>query len=276
MLYGNTGTAAQPGALGPDKIVFRDGWDPENSYLNLNLRFSGWHRYKATNSVITLYKNGQVIIEKKEDSPTSWLPIGRSVFRDKRIPRENLNGFMIPKVGLNKFIYWITGVGSEWAQDVPIFAHVDEFITGQEYDYSKTSIVWNRWTQTREIYFYHDGVIIISDSADGPIDERGSIIWHGTLPLDQKEVGSDVIRLGADGQIGMRIVPVEPGVISCQKEDFNAEKFIECLFTADQKGSLHLVTIFLDENYQDSMIRVSKQEIVIENSKSIIHLPNKK
>ena len=54
LLYGDSGLPTQVGPLAPDKIVFRDGWTPGAAYLLLNLRFSGWHRYKATNTITLL------------------------------------------------------------------------------------------------------------------------------------------------------------------------------------------------------------------------------
>jgi hypothetical protein len=58
LLYGNSGLPNQVGPLAPDKIVFRDGWTQRSAYLLLNLRFTGWHRYKATNTLTLLYQAG--------------------------------------------------------------------------------------------------------------------------------------------------------------------------------------------------------------------------
>ena len=54
LLYGNLGLPNQVGPLAPDKIVFRDGWSSDSAYVMLNLRFTGWHRYKATNTITLL------------------------------------------------------------------------------------------------------------------------------------------------------------------------------------------------------------------------------
>jgi hypothetical protein len=60
LLYSDSGLPNQKGPLASDKIVFRDGWSPDVAYLlvNLrlvNLRFTGWHRYKATGTVTLVY-----------------------------------------------------------------------------------------------------------------------------------------------------------------------------------------------------------------------------
>ena len=91
LVYSDSGLPNQLGPLAPDKVVLRDGWSSGASYMLLNLRFSGWHRYKATNDVTLLYQAGPVVVEKSSGRPFGWLPVGRSLFRDKRIPRENLN-----------------------------------------------------------------------------------------------------------------------------------------------------------------------------------------
>ena len=87
LLYGDSGLPTQIGPLAPDKIVFRGGWSPGDPYLLLNLRFSGWHRYKATNSVTLVSLGTSVAGDLLNRGPFDWLPKGRSQFRDKRIPR---------------------------------------------------------------------------------------------------------------------------------------------------------------------------------------------
>ena len=64
LIYGDSGLPNQIGPLAPDKIVFRDGWDNHSTYLLFNLRFSGWHRYKATNTVTSMDQGGPLISEE--------------------------------------------------------------------------------------------------------------------------------------------------------------------------------------------------------------------
>jgi len=63
LLYGNSGLPNQDGPLAPDKIVFRDGWSKDSIYLLLNLRFSGWHRYKATNTITLVHQDPPLVTE---------------------------------------------------------------------------------------------------------------------------------------------------------------------------------------------------------------------
>ena len=115
LLFGDSGLPNQIGPLAPDKIVFRDGWASDSAYLLLNLRFTGWHRYKASNTITLLYKDGVLASDQLTGERFGWLPEGRSLFRDKRIPRENLNGLLVEKVGLSRVLNELTGLGSPWA-----------------------------------------------------------------------------------------------------------------------------------------------------------------
>ena len=179
LIFGGSGLPTQRGPLAPDKIVFRDGWTPQSRYLLLNLRFSGWHRYKATNTITLLYQGGPLVIEQDSGEPFSWLPVGRSLFRDKRIPRENLNGLLISRTGMSAVLYGLTGFGGPWAQDPPHHARVFGFETGHEMDFSHTALEnWRGWRHERKIYFYHDGPIVVVDRAYGPRASEVALGWH--------------------------------------------------------------------------------------------------
>jgi len=116
----------------------------------LNLRFSGWHSYKATNSFISVMYGEPFLVEKLELKNHSWLPRGKADHRDKKIDRAELNGFQIETTGLQKIIYLITGIGSYWAQDPPRFTEVLAFNTTKIADYSITKISnWHGWDNTR-------------------------------------------------------------------------------------------------------------------------------
>ncbi len=177
LVYGDSGLPNRVGPLAPDKVVLRDGWSSGASYMLLNLRFSGWHRYKATNNVTLLYQAGPVVVEKSSGKPFGWLPIGRSLFRDKRIPRENLNGLLIPSRGLSLVADSLVGIGSEWAQDPPDYARVDSVDWLGPVDVSRTVIDdWEGWRHARSVYFVHEGPVLVVDSAQGK--GQAAIAWH--------------------------------------------------------------------------------------------------
>ena len=163
LIFSHTGLPNQKGALAPDKIVMRDGWKDDSSYLLLNLRFTGWHRYKATNTLTSIYKKGPIVIENVGIAAYDWLPRGRSILRDKRIPRENLNGVLMPKQGINRIVYQLTGWGGRWSQDPPHYANIERFVNLGPLDVSQTNIEWHDREYQRDIFFYTDGPIIIMD-----------------------------------------------------------------------------------------------------------------
>jgi len=198
LIYGDSGLPNQKGPLGPDKIVFRDGWGPEAMYLLVNLRFTGWHRYKATGTVTLVYRGEILAADVLDGRSFSWLPKGRSLFRDKRIPRENLNGLVVAKTGVAAVLYTLTGIGGSWAQDPPYYAEVVAFETGEEMDLAHIRLTgWRGWQHDRWIYFYHNGgPVVVVDEARGPAGARGALIWH---LVGGEEVEAHRYHLGGSG-----------------------------------------------------------------------------
>jgi hypothetical protein len=206
LIYGNSGLPNQPGPLAPDKLVFRDGWSMDARTLMINLRFSGWHRYKATNSLVLFYQGETLIQEQTEGQPFSWLPVGRSLFRDKRIPRENLNGLVVSRSGLGAVLYMLTGFGGRWAQDPPFYATVEQFSLTDEVDQSLSSInQWHRWDSWRQVSFYHEGPVVILDQARGPSGGAAALTWH---IRSANSLNQNRIRLGTNTEpVEMLLVP---------------------------------------------------------------------
>ncbi|MHB0878540.1 MAG: hypothetical protein ACYC5O_21085, partial [Anaerolineae bacterium] len=195
LLYGDSGLPNQVGPLAPDKIVFRDGWQVDSRYLLLNLRFTGWHRYKASNTITLMYQGGAVAADALTGSDFSWLPRGRALFRDKRIPRENLNGLQVPRTGMSAVVYGLSGMGGEWAQDPPHYATVERFETLGALDVSRTVLEdWRGWRHERTVYFAHRGPVLIVDEAEGQGD--AALTWH--LTGDGARVGDSLVA-GAEG-----------------------------------------------------------------------------
>jgi hypothetical protein len=245
LLYGDSGLPNQLGPLAPDKIVFRDGWTADATYLLLNLRFAGWHRYKATNTVMLLYQAGRLVEEQTSGESFTWLPEGRSVFRDKRIPRENLNGLLVGRTGMSAVLYTLTGVGGPWAQDPPYYTQVVAFETGDELDWTHTRLDdWRGWQHDRWIYFYHQGPIVVIDQAHGPANGSAAVAWH---LAGQAETKGQRIRL-RDGEhpVEMLLMPlntaeVEPGEVEQQSDTAGPS----VVYLAPPAGELHLATVFL-------------------------------
>jgi len=176
LLYGDSGLPNQKGPLAPDKIVFRSGWNDKEKYLLINLRSSGWHKYKSTNTITSIFHENQILTEYLNQPSFSWLPEGRSKFRDKRIPRESLNGFMVYRDRVNTVLCSLVTCQSDWAQDPPLIIVLEEFGFYKDRDYGKISFVWENLKHTREIYFFHSGPIFILDTVQGK--GKGALNWN--------------------------------------------------------------------------------------------------
>lgn len=271
LIYADSGTPVQLTSLAPDKIIFRSGWEKDDRYLSLNLRFTGWHRYKATNAITTLYREEPLILERTKAQPLRWLPVGRSAVRDKRIPRENLNGFIVERSGTSKMLFWLTGFGSQWAQNPPFYATVNEFKTENEITQSTTMIEWNGWKHFRKIYFVNDGPIVILDDAQGTPGKAAGIIWHAAIPQDTSHQSNNHFLLGTKAKSKMVLVPVEEGEIDVEKSaDHDDTKVI---FRNDHSGRIYLATVFLFDEWMEATVRVNGEALLIELPTQSIKVP---
>ena len=257
LIYGDSGLPTQAGPLAPDKIVFRQGWSPGDMYLLLNLRFEGWHRYKGTNTVTLIDQGGTLVDEQISGEAFSWLPVGRSLFRDKRIPRENLNGFQIPRQGLDAVLVQLLGYGSSWAQDPPFTAQVDGFSTSKKMDVSQTSLVgWHGWTQTRKIFFAHSGITVILDDAQGPPDQTSAVSWN--VAAGEQTAPGHIWLTGGSAPVEMILMGQEQGTITLTApSDAEGQASRKILYTAPVGGHLRLATVFLSGEWAGAAVQLS-------------------
>jgi hypothetical protein len=289
LLYGDSGLPNQPGPLAPDKIVFRDGWSPDSSYLLLNLRFTGWHRYKATNTATLYYQGIPLLEDKLEGRSFNWLPSGRSFFRDKRIPRENLSGFFMQRTGLGAVIQSLTGIGSIWAQDPPYYAVVQDFHISPEFDQATIQTSnWHGWEHTRTVYFYHQGPVIIFDHASHPDSRSGAIAWHfgDGLQIQSSSGEADGIQRfflqAGRKSFELVLMPFNPGQVSLSAEEtpLLADQTVQ--FQTIGGENLSTISIFLPEEWIGTGIAVEQEngndllmmEHPVEHTKISIPLPS--
>jgi hypothetical protein len=250
LLYGDSGLSIRAGPLAPDKIAFRSGWDTNSTYLLLNLRFTGWHRYKGTNTLTLLYKNGPLIADRTEGDESAWLPRGRSAFRDKRIPREQLNGLLVERTGMSAVLNQLTGSGGPWAQDPPFYARVAGFMPSADVDTSTTLIDdWHGWQQRRSVYFHHDGPVAIVDEASGPAQRRAALVWQ--LPDGATIRGQRIALRGGDHPAEMLILPIGVARIDVRPQP-------EQIFIDARDGKLGVVTLFLTEGWVGAQVELAQ------------------
>lgn len=277
LIFGDSGLPNQKGPLAPDKFVFRDGWEKDSTYLLANLRFTGWHRYKATNTVSMIYKNHPIVDEATTGPTFWWLPVGRSLFRDKRIPRENLNGLTIEKTGISGVTYALTNVGGPWAQDPPYYASVDHFDPHPEKSISQSRLSdWHGWEHIRQIIFSPEGPIVIFDEANGLKNQKAAINWqlpnqpsgeNGRYRLDYADQPAEIILLPldiSDGEIGIRE----------QSDQINN---YQAYYQVYKSGKISLLTVFLFDEWVGAEVNLDTTKspplLVITNRENQFNQP---
>ena len=271
LLYGDSGLPNRKGPLAPDKIVFRDGWGPEATYLLVNLRFTGWHRYKATGTVTLVYRGQALAADVLDGQPFSWLPVGRSLFRDKRIPRENLNGLVVAKTGMAAVLYTLTGVGGPWAQDPPYYAEVVAFETGEEMDRVHIRLTgWRGWQQDRWIYFYHNGgPIVVVDEARGPEGAEGTVAWH---LVGEEEMGAHRFRLGgSSGSAEVILLSLDEGGRVEALERAGGSSGLDGVYSGI--SSLRVATVFLYGEWVGAEVGVEEGRARVAQEGRVILVP---
>jgi hypothetical protein len=261
LIFAHTGVPTTRGVLGPDKVVLRGGWADDSIYALLNLRFTGWHRYKATNTMPLIYQDGPLLAERWSAERLWWLPAGRAAFRDKRVPREYLNGLLLPRVGLPEVLWRLTEMGGPWLQDPPHFAGVDSFSTGHGLDMSKTTIDnWHGWRHERAVYLLHDGLVLVVDHATSDRASRpASIIWHVHGWGEPEESGLD---LGNERRPARMVWPVEDESFVTVQELPPSNAYLRSpnwtvLYTSPLNSQLRSAVAFLTKAYTQGEFEVT-------------------
>jgi hypothetical protein len=249
LLYGPSGTPTTPGPLAPDKLVFRSGWRPDDAYLLANLRFEGWHRYRATNTVTLLRASGETLVSERGGAPLAWLPLERRLFRDKRIPRESLNGLLVEPTGFAAALARLAGFGGSWAQDPPWTARVAAFDPRGE---SRTETPeWRGWAHRRTIAFPAGGPIVVVDDAAGPPRNAAALVWH--VEGSPESVGR--YRLGRKGAAELVLVPFDGGgtIASTRRRD-SAD--LDLSYLPSRRGRLRLASVFLTASWTGARVKL--------------------
>ena len=257
LLYGNAGLPGQKGSISPDKIVFREGWEPDDLYILLNLRFTGWHRYKALNAISIIYKGGNLVEEQNSLNPITWLPIGRAMVRDKRISIEQLNTLLIPRQGLDAVLNTLIDWFGTYSQDPPFYAAVEAFETSTILDFSRSVIDdWHGWHFERSIYFYHDGPVFILDEAITDKRQKAAISWHlaeGSQVINNFRVKNE------DIEVDMLLIGQEDGALLYETE----ENGLLLQYQSPKIGNLQLVTVLLPGNWQEAeLVELTQNDMV--------------
>jgi len=263
LLFGNSGIPGQKGPLAPDKIVFRQSWDTDSMYILVNLRFTGWHRYKATGTVSLVYQQDPIAVEDLDTQPFHWLPKGRSLFRDKRIPRENLNGLSVESIGIRNVLSQLISFSSTWAQDPPYYAEVVAFEPGTDLDYAHIRLTdWHGWNHDRHIYFIRrDALSIIVDTAQSLANSRAALFWHF---VDGQVIAKDRIRISTDsGPFEVVFLPLDDdGEVVISNRVQNRGEGINFMYSG--RSNLRIATIFLPQKWIGAQVTWNRESDLLQ------------
>jgi len=258
----------------PDKIIFRDGWEPDDFYALLNLRFDGWHGYKGTNSFISVRYGKPFVVEDLVKKSRDWLPKGRAKRRDENICRSRLNGFQIEGSLFRMVMNKIFGFEDSWEQDVPKFTKVEHFIASEELDVSRTTISnWKRWDNTRISLLVKDDYFVVFDFNRGRNKKNHAISWHLRGELNRKgneftlRQGNYTLSLFLCSDNAEYILESSKEDFPPEAEDFEADYDIfmqsvsdgsemVSLFWPKRKNTIHSVRKIEDSNPHVMIVKV--------------------
>ncbi|MGC9384722.1 MAG: hypothetical protein ACP5D6_09005 [Kosmotogaceae bacterium] len=258
LLYGSSGLPGNEGPLAPDKIVFRDGWEDDDLYILLNLRFTGWHRYKSTNAIVLVYAGQELVKEQYTQNLIPWLPVGRAMVRDKRIPIEQLNTLLIPRVGLDAVLNTLIDWFGPYAQDPPFYSDVEIFETSDEYDHTRITLKdWHDWQFNRSIFFYHDGPVFILDNAESKKQKKAVVNFH----LADGYTLNENRGINPDTKVDFLFINQENGKLLTKKEAGS----LLVQYQSDELGRLNLLTILLPAEWKNGEFVSYKNGIVTLN-----------
>jgi len=243
-----------PGPSMPDKVVFREGWEEDSLYALLNLRYSGWHKYKASNCFVNIIYGRPFVVEDLISKKHEWLPAGRALYRDKKIDRVRLNGFQIGLEGYESLVHDLLKMGSPWAQDPPRFAEVVFFENAPAVDVTRTEISdWHGWKHSRVSALAkgaHSYLVVI-DRARGKAERKVAFTWHlkgesnlehNCIRLKQDTYKMDVFYPHKQDWYQVEIADSKesyPPAGSIHNPD------IDLIMTSEDKSQVGFITLFL-------------------------------
>ncbi len=258
-LMGPGGLPHDPGPSMPDKIVFREGWEESSLYALLNLRYSGWHKYKATNSFVNITYGRPFVVEDFISKRHTWLPAGRSLYRDKKIDRIRLNGFQVGLEGYELLVHDILKIGTSWAQDPPRYAEVQYFQKTPGVEFSKTNLSkWRGWWNERISILLKDSYFAVFDKAERKKDGKVAISWH---LKGSNKVERDTIHLNQDNYQMTVYYPHHDDWYQVETEDSSEEDppaasiyspDVDLYMISEGKSRVGFISLFAPERYNSS------------------------
>lgn len=269
----------------PDKIVFRSGWKEESLYGLLNLRYDGFHGYKATNSIVTFHYGVPFIVEDLVKIRRKWLPAGRAQVRDDNIERYRLNGFYIEEPLFNRLFNKVDVFRTRWLQTLPRHTKRNQFYSSKIFDYSRTDIVdWLGWNNQRICLLVGDAYFAVFDFNKGHSRKQHSIIWHirgeyndAMTTLEQDNYKLQTVFLFDDNSS----INIMSSKETYKPQSLSYQPDYDILISSNQDHS-EVISIFAPANYDSVQARpliISENVICVEvdyeNKSDIVIIKNK-
>jgi hypothetical protein len=174
-----------------------------------------------------------------------------------------LNGLLVENTGFSRALTWLTGIGSDWAQDPPFYAEVVDFATNvpadsRQVDRSHTRVTdWRGWTHDRRVYFYHDrSPFVVIDRANGPAASRAALSWHPRAVLAADDVRQRWLIGNGDQPLTVAVVPLRE--TAAGQAHWN-EGQRTLLYSESAPGQLDVATVFLPAGWTEADVHVDWQ-----------------
>jgi hypothetical protein len=210
-----------------------------------------------------MYQDGPLATDFLGRKRFNWLPEGRSLFRDKRIPRENLNGLLVRRTGMSAVLHTLTGLGTPWAQDPPYYAEIVDFKTGDELDWSHTRLKgWRGWQHDRWIYFYHGGgpIIVVDEAKKKSSSSKAALSWRLSKGgnIENRRVR---LRSGENPAELLFIPTNSEGKLEIDKND-GGDSSIHMVYYSSADNKMRSITLFLLGRWAGAEVEVTEGEIL--------------
>lgn len=132
VIFSSAGIPGVKEEIMPDKAILRNS---QGDYVLVNLRSSGWHRYKGTGGIYFLTENGAVEISHYSNTQSfSFLPSGRALNRDLKLRKELFSSNVTKDQTIYGAISNLFGLGSRFDQ------RTESFVENLTFDLNKNSV----------------------------------------------------------------------------------------------------------------------------------------
>jgi hypothetical protein len=234
----------------PEKIVFRNGWEDDDLFAILNI-WGGqnhpisekiWHRYPATNEIITLNFKEPFVVQATN-----------IMSRDVVVKREELNAFNIKRDG-----QWLNVHEKTYNAKVIFFERLGIA------DLSKTKLTnYFGWENERTCALVGGEYFVVSDYCRGAQEDDIGVLWHLKGDLEAKDRDRLKLRL-FDKELSIFYphneswydVRLEPS--KNQNAVYQHQANVDLIFESEAEREKGFITVFYPSRGDDVEVRLAK------------------